>query len=292
MTAIEVRVPATSANLGPGFDAFGVALDVYFTVRVARREARRVVPAGEEADGLSTGDDNLVWRAVVSYCERFDTDVPDVTLHTENAIPVERGMGSSAAAVVAGVALGRALTQAGGRDQELIDLAAEFEGHPDNAAPAVLGGLVICRHGSAIRLDPTDRIRPVLCVPATRQPTQGARGILPETVGLHEAAENGARAAVVLAGLAGAIAFDPSAMCDILHEPARLEMMAESGELVRTLRAAGVGACLSGAGPSVLAIIEEDDLTALRTIHDAAGGRFDVRAARWDRAGAMLSRQA
>ncbi|MGH8902789.1 MAG: homoserine kinase, partial [Egibacteraceae bacterium] len=165
MTTVEVRVPATSANLGPGFDAFGVALDLYFMVRVEPREDRRIVPSGEGADELPTGDDNLVWRALARYCRRFNTATPDVTLYADNAIPVERGMGSSAAAAVAGVALGRALTKAGGRDQDLVDLATEFEGHPDNVAPAVLGGLVVCHGGTATRLDPTDRFRPVLCVP-------------------------------------------------------------------------------------------------------------------------------
>ncbi|MGH8900764.1 MAG: homoserine kinase [Egibacteraceae bacterium] len=311
MTTVEVRVPATSANLGPGFDAFGIALDVYFTVRVESREGRRVVPTGEGADDLSTGDDNLVWRALVRYCRRFNTDTPDVTLHAHNAIPVERGMGSSAAAAVAGVALGRALTKAGGRGQDLIDLAAEFEGHPDNAAAAFLGGLVVCHDGTATQLDPTDRLRPVLCVPTIRQSTGAARGVLPEAIQLHQAAANGARAAVVLAGLAGAMAFDPNAMRDVLHEPARFEVMPASGELVHTLRAAGIAACLSGAGPSVLAITETDDRnagrtatartagdrsaayyqSALETIRAAAGRQFNLRMARWDRAGAMVSRR-
>lgn len=298
MTILEVRVPATSANLGPGFDAFGIALDFYFTVRVGPREHRRVVPTGEGADELPTGDDNLVWRALVRYCRRFNTAIPDVTLHADNAIPVERGMGSSAAAAVAGVALGRALTKAGGRDQELIDLAAEFEGHPDNAAPAFLGGLVVCHDGTATRLDPTDRLRPVLCVPTTRQSTEAARGVLPEGIQLREAAANGARAAVVLAGLAGVMVFDPNAMRDVLHEPARFEVMPASGELVQTLRTSGIAACLSGAGPSVLAITETADWTtadyqnALETIRAAAGRKFNLRVARWDRAGAMVSRQA
>ena len=290
MESVAVAVPATSANLGPGFDAFGVALDVYFRVSATDREERRVVPTGEGDGELPTGDDNLVWRALVGYCRRFGVDVPDVTLRADNAIPLERGMGSSAAAAVAGVALGRALTQGGGRDQDLIDLAAELEGHPDNAAPAVLGGLVVCYDGLATRLEPTDRLSPVLCVPVTRQSTEAARGILPATIPLHDAAANGARAAIVLAGLAGATAWDPRAMRDVLHEPARLEVMTASGALVRTLRAAGIGACLSGAGPSVLAVVAEEDDTALETIHAAAGDEFDVRLSRWDRAGAMVSR--
>jgi homoserine kinase len=290
VTAVEVRVPATSANLGPGFDAFGIALGIYLTVRAGRREERRVVPRGEGAEGLPTDNDNLMWRAFVSYCHRFKVDVPEVTLHADSAIPVERGMGSSAAAAVAGVVLGRALTQAGGRDQDLIDLAAAFEGHPDNAAPAVLGGLVVCHAGVATRFEPTDRLRPVLCVPTARQSTTVARSVLPETIPLHEAAANSARAAVVLAGLTGTMMWDASGMSDILHEPARFEVMAASGELTRRLRASGFAACLSGAGPSVLAITEANDRTAFEVINAAAGEGFNVRVTRWDRAGAMVGR--
>lgn len=292
MEAVCVTVPASSANLGPGFDAFAVAVDVHLTVTTAPRQARRVVPTGEGSGDLPTDDGNLVWRALVSYCARFGTDTPDLTLHAENAIPVERGMGSSAAAAVAGVALGRALTQAGGRDQDLIDLAAELEGHGDNAAAALLGGLVVCHDGIAIRLDPTDRLRPVLCVPTSRQSTQAARAILPATIPLGEAAANGGRAAVVLAGLAGVVAFDPTAMRDVLHEPPRLEAMTASGALVRALRTAGIGACLSGAGPSVLAVVETDDEAVTSTIATTAGEEFDVRPALWDRAGAMVTRRA
>ena len=292
MNTIEIRVPATIGNLGPGFDAFGIALDLYLTVRVGPHGQQRVVPTGEGADDLPSGEDNLLWRAFVSYCRRFDVDVPQVTLYAHNAIPLQRGMGSSSAAAVAGVGLGRALTQAGGRDRDLIDLAADLEGHPDNAGPAILGGLVVCHDRTVTRFEPTDRLRPTVCVSRTRQPTKSARSVLPETIRLHEAAANTARAAVVLAGLAGVMAFDPSGMRDVLHEPARFEIMAASAGLIRTLRAAGIAACLSGAGPSVLAVTEARDRTALRVIHNAAGEEFDVRVARWDRAGATVRRVA
>ena len=284
-------MPATSANLGPGFDAFGVALDIHLTVTVMPREQRRIVPVGEGEGELPTGDSSLVWHALLRYCARFGVETPEVSLHADNAIPLERGLGSSAAAAVAGVALGRALTRGGGRDQDLIDFAAELEGHADNAAAAVLGGLVVCHDGVAVRLDPTDRLAPVLCVPTDRQSTEAARGILPDAITLRAAAANGARAAVVLAGLAGTIAWDPSAMRDVLHEPARLELMAPSGGLVRALRAAGLGACLSGAGPSVLAVVENGATAAVETIRKAAGREFDVRPSRWDRAGATVHRR-
>lgn len=286
--SVGVAVPATSANLGPGFDAFGVALSVTLRARVAPREDRRVVSTGDGAGELPTGEDNLVWRAFTAYCERFDVPVPDVTLVVGNDIPLERGMGSSSAAAVAGITLARAFTKGGGSNQDLVDLAAGFDGHPDNVAPAVLGGLVVCLDGRAHRLEPTSRLRPVVCVPETRQNTHEARGVLPEQIPLGEAAANGARAAMVLAGLAGAMAWHPHAMTDVLHEPVRLRVMAGSGALVEALRAQGIGACLSGAGPSVLAVVPRVDAGAVARVEAAAGEGWRVLALEWNRHGAEV----
>jgi homoserine kinase len=285
---VGVEVPASSANLGPGFDAFAVALDVKLTVRTAPRADRRVTAEGEGADELPGDEQNLIWRAFVAYCERSGVEVPDVSLHSTNAIPLERGMGSSAAAAVAGAALARAVTGATGRDADLIDLAAELEGHADNAAAAVLGGLCVAVDGVARRLEPAGSLRPVVCVPRTRQATSAARALLPEGVSLADAARNGARAAVVLAGLSGGMAFDPAAMVDLLHEPARLAAMPDSGRLVGALRQAGIGACLSGAGPTVLAIVPSGEDSSVRLVRELAGDAFDVRAVAWDRAGAAV----
>jgi homoserine kinase len=292
MTAaiVEVEVPATSANLGPGFDAFAVALDCRLLVRTAEREERRVLAEGEGAEELSAGDDNLIWRALTAYCAWAGREPPEVSLQARNEIPLERGMGSSAAAAVAGLTLGRSLTATGARDQDLIDLAAELEGHPDNAAAAVLGGLVVYVDGRAQRLLPSDHLQPILCVPAFRQSTEAARGLLPEQLPLTDAASNGARAALVLAGLAGAVAWDPQVLHDVLHEPARFAAMPGSGALVDALRAAGIGACLSGAGPSVLAIVLAHDRDALETVRTCAGDRFQVRPSAWDLAGASVRR--
>ena len=283
---ITVEVPASSANLGPGFDALAIALDVPLTVTAGPRTDARVIAAGLGAGELPTDDGNLIWRGVLAYCERFGAEAPDVTLHADNAIPLERGMGSSAAAAVAGVALGRALSHAGGSDDDLIDLAAALEGHPDNAAAAVLGGLVVCADGHARRLEPSPVLRPVLCIPDSRQSTASARGVLPESVALADAAANGARTAMVLAGLSGAVAWEPAILHDVLHEPARFEVMRESGRVVRALRQQGVGACLSGAGPTVLVIVRTDDVRAADIVAGVAGQGWDVRPASWHRRGA------
>ena len=283
---VTVEVPASSANLGPGFDALAIALDVPLLVTAGPRLSERVVTAGLGAGELPTDDGNLIWRGVLAYCERFGADAPDVTLHAENTIPLERGMGSSAAAAVAGVALGRALTHAGGSDDDLIALAAVLEGHPDNAAAAVLGGLVICADGHARRLEPSPVLRPLLCIPDSRQSTAAARGVLPETVTLAEAAANGARTAMVLAGLSGAVAWEPAILHDVLHEPPRFAVMRESGRVVQALREQGIGACLSGAGPTVLAIVRADHVQSADIVRGIAGEGWEVREARWHRRGA------
>ena len=283
---IGVEVPASSANLGPGFDALAIALDVPLVVEAVPRDDVRVRAEGVGAEELPTGDDNLVWRGVVAYCERFGVGVPDVSLRSVNAIPLERGMGSSAAAAVAGVTLGRAMLDAGGTDADLVALAAHLEGHPDNAAAALLGGLVVCADGLARRLEPSSRLRPVVCIPAARQSTSSARGVLPDQVPLAAAAANAGRTAMVLAGLSGAIAWEPSVLHDVLHEPPRFEVMAASGALVRHLRERGIGACLSGAGPTVLAIVAVDEPDTVDIVTRSAGDGWDVQPARWHRRGA------
>ncbi|MDP8969048.1 MAG: homoserine kinase [Actinomycetota bacterium] len=289
---VWVEVPASSANLGPGFDAVAVAVDLRLTVWAADRADRRVLAEGQGADELPGDDGNLIWRALLAYCAWAGATVPDVSLRARNDIPLERGLGSSAAAAVAGVALGRALTGAGGRDQDLIDLVAELEGHPDNAAAAVLGGLAVCADGRARRLDPSEELRPILCVSAERQPTALARGLLPQAIPLADAAANAARAVVVVAGLCGAMAWDPSAMSDVLHEPARLAAMPGSQALVGELREAGIAACLSGAGPSVLAVVGLRDDAVVEVVRSLAADGFRVRPAGWHRAGASVLRSA
>lgn len=284
---VAVEVPASCANLGPGFDALAAAVDRHLVASITDRTDRRIVPGGEGADELPTDDTNLVWRCFVAYCERFGSAVPDVSLDVRSEIPLERGLGSSAAAAVAGVALARAVVRAGGSDQDVIDIAAQMEGHADNAAAAVLGGIVACGDGSTRRFEPAPALRPVLCIPQGRQSTTTARAVLPSEVPLAVAAANGARTALVLAGLTGGCAFDAGQMVDSLHEPSRFVAMPESGRLVGALREAGIGACLSGAGPTVLAIGNVADTDVVDRVRLLAGPEWHVEASAWDRAGVV-----
>ncbi len=291
----RVQVPATSANLGPGFDAFGLAVDRYLAVRsLPRRPGEpRVRHLGDGAAGLPTGDDNLIWRSLVSFCDAWDLPVPDVALATTTQIPVERGMGSSSAAIVAGVVLGRALTDAEVGDRELVRLVDAIEGHPDNVAPALLGGVVACARGDdgelvIRRRNPAPHLRPVLLVPATRQGTDSARAVLSDSFDREELVTQAGRAGHVLAGLLGAWPVAPAASGDRLHEPTRLAMMPGTAAVVGQLRAAGVHVWLSGAGPSVAGVLTDGDRAALDTVRRVGADHgFALETCRFELSGAL-----
>jgi homoserine kinase len=290
-----VRVPATSANLGPGFDALGLALDHYLVVASRPRDEQdeRVRTVGEGAGELATDDDNLIWRSLVACCESFDLPVPDVSLRVVNEIPTERGLGSSSAAIVAGVSLARALAGAPIGDLELVGLAHRLEGHPDNVAPAVLGGFVACtldEEGALVvrRVNPWPALRPILLVPPQRQRTDAARTVLPASLVREDVALQASRAAHVVGGMLGAWTVDAGAVGDRLHEPARAEVMGPSAEVLATLRAAGIHAWLSGAGPTVVALCPAGRRALPDAVvdHVAAAG-FEARPARVELSGAF-----
>jgi homoserine kinase len=289
-----VRVPATSANLGPGFDALGVALGLYLCVAATPRGPVRVTTTGEGAGEVTDGDDNLVWASLVQFCRAHDVPVPDVSLEVDNHIPLERGLGSSSSAIVAGLALGRFLTDVAVGDRDLVRLADEIEGHPDNVAPAILGGFVsstVTCDGDLVvrRAQPDARTAVVVAVPPHRQLTSEARAALPEALSRDDVVVQAGRAAHVTGALTGAWPVDATAAGDVLHEPGRLQAMPASGALVADWRAAGLHAWLSGAGPSVAAAVPAaggDVRTRAVDLAEAAG--FTVLALDWDLAGTMV----
>lgn len=284
---VSVRVPASSANLGPGFDVLAVALDLSLVVHARPHEGRRVVAGGEGAGEVPGDDNNLIWRSVRAFCDVFGAEVPDVTLHCDNDIPLARGLGSSSAAAVAGLVMARVLTDTAVADQDIIDIATQLEGHADNAAAAVLGGLVVAGPtGGARRFEPTRNLRPVVCIPPNHSSTDESRGLLPSEVSLETMVGTARRTALVLAGLAGFAAWDPAAMIDEVHEPARLRAMAGSRDVLAAARAAGYGACLSGAGPTVLVLADSDDTEVEGMLTAAAADDWRVEPLHWDRAGA------
>lgn len=266
---VTVEVPATTANLGPGYDCLGLALELTDTLVGEVTEAGLVVEVdGEGAGDVALDETHLVVRAVRRYFEEVGVQPPGLRLHCTNRIPHSRGLGSSSAAIVGGLVLARALLAADVRSAgpDLLALAAEMEGHPDNVAPALLGGLAICgQRGDEVWStvhEVTGRV--VVVVPPHGVRTELARGLLPDSVPHAVAAQNSGRAALLGAHLVGSAGRPSSrvlllATQDFLHQEYRRPAMPDSLDLVAALRALGVPAVISGAGPTVLAFVCDDE---------------------------------
>ncbi|MGH3442170.1 MAG: homoserine kinase [Nitriliruptorales bacterium] len=294
---VGVRVPASTANLGPGFDSFGIALGLHLEAHVVvrRGEEPRVATVGEGSEELPGDDENLLWRSFLALCAHVGAPVPDVGIRVHNGIALERGLGSSSAAIVAGLGLARAAVAATLSDLELVRLATEIEGHPDNVAPAVLGGLVVAARtdgGELVvrRAQPHPRLCAVVLVPESRQATVAARASIPASLDRAQVVDQTARAGHVIGALLGAWPAEAALVGDRLHEPARFEVMGPSGAVVGALREGGIHAWLSGAGPSVCAAVPRRDAGAVElcgTIGEEHGFAASVRD--WDLSGLTLS---
>jgi homoserine kinase len=275
---VTVRVPASSANLGPGFDSMGLALAVHDVVTVeasvpgAGGPRAMVEVVGEGAGTVPTGEDHLVVRAVRAGLERAGATPPALRLNCVNAIPHGKGLGSSAAAVVAGLVAARGLLAEPERldDAAVFALATAAEGHPDNAAAAVFGGFVLAwvedgagsAHMPAARYVglPVDaRVRLVACVPDTDLPTSAARAMLPATVPHGDAAFTAARAALLVEALTHRPELLLEATRERIHQTQRGPAMPATAALLTSLRDGRVAAVVSGAGPSLLAFCVSDE---------------------------------
>jgi homoserine kinase len=261
--SVRVRAPATSANLGPGFDALGLALSLHDMVEARTdRPGLTVEVAGQGEATAQAGERHLVVRAMRETFGLLDGQPPGLALRCANRIPHGRGLGSSAAAIVSGILAARALADGGAARLSagaVLRLASELEGHPDNVAACLLGGLTIAWTGDdgarATRLSPLTTIVPVAIVAPEPLATETARGVLPESVPHAHAAANAARSALLVAALTRAPGDLLEATRDWLHQPYRAEVMSVTADLVRRLREGGVPAVVSGAGPSVLAFL-------------------------------------
>jgi len=259
---VHVSTPATSANLGPGFDALGLALGLYddltarvtdggFTVRIT----------GEGAGELPTDETHLVVRAMLAAFDELGGRPRGVAVECVNRIPQARGLGSSSAAIVGGIQLARALVAGAVLDDAAaLDLAARLEGHPDNVAPCLLGGFTIAWSEAAgfraVRLATAAGVRPTVFVPDERGLTSTARAALPSSVPHADAAFNAGRSALLVHALTQAPDLLFSATEDRLHQGYRAAGMPGTASLLAGLRSVGVAAVVSGAGPSVLALTE------------------------------------
>jgi homoserine kinase len=260
---LTATVPATSANLGPGFDCFGLALDLCNEVTFEPGAEPAASWEGEGAGELPTDGSDLVSRAIAATAEGAGKPTPTGAIRGINRIPLERGLGSSAAAAVAGVALANAALRLGLEPTHVLEIAAGLEGHPDNAAAAVFGGFtMVLDDGVVARFDPDPDLRPALFVPAdARVSTEAAREALPETVPHADAASNAGHAALTAVAMLHDPTLLPRAMHDRLHQDLRLALVPEVRATFDRLREAGLAVCVSGSGPSLLAFEREDVLT-------------------------------
>jgi homoserine kinase len=258
---VRVRVPATSANLGPGFDALGLALSLHdeVTAKVSGTGIR-VQVSGEGAGELPDDESHLVVRSALQTFDRLGGRPAGLEFSCVNRIPQARGLGSSSAAIVAGILAARALVDGGADrldDAAVLRLASEIEGHPDNVAPCLLGGFTIAWVGEegaqAVRLAPADGVHPIVLVPTERGLTAHARAALPATVPHADAARTAGRAALLVHALTTAPELLFPATEDWLHQRYRASAAPATYALVEGLRAGGISAVVSGAGPSVLA---------------------------------------
>lgn len=298
---VRVQVPATSANLGPGFDSLGLALGHHdhLEVRVLGTDEVRVDVVGEGAGEVPSDERHLVVTALRRGLDHVGAPRTGLHLSCTNRIPHGRGMGSSAAAVVSGLLAARGLVEDPGSldDATVLALATELEGHPDNAAPVIYGGATVAWTSGgaarAVRLEVHPDVETTVVVPVVRLATSTARGVLPATVPHADAAFTAGRAAL----LVHALASDPTLLLDAtedrLHQEQRSTVMPGTWDLVQRLRQRGEAATVSGAGPTVLVTGRRQDRARLDAVLDdllAGSSGWAVLRPEIDRSGATVDR--
>jgi homoserine kinase len=285
--AVQVTVPASSANLGSGFDALGLAVGLYDVIEARVIDAGlKITVEGQGAGEVDDGEGHLVARAIRTMGEQLGFRPPGLELRCRNAIPHSRGLGSSAAAAVAGVAAAYGL--AGMEiDDRALQVAAEFEGHADNAAASLLGGLVVAWTDSgryrALRLEPHSDLKPILLIPGESSATAVTRRLLPDRVPHVDAAFAAGRSALAVQAVTTRPDLLLAATADRLHQDYREAAWPATLRLVRILREHGLAACVSGAGPTVMVLTQDGKLP---NGVDLAG--FDIRELPVDRLGVQV----
>jgi homoserine kinase len=261
---VTVKVPATTANCGPGFDAVGIACTLYneLELTLTHSGTTRIKNIGEGSGLLPANETNITYQAIQSVFNKAGYTCPGLSLTMTNAIPLARGLGSSAAAIVAGLVAANEILDSPLTTAELLDMATAIEGHPDNVAPALFGGIAISAMNNAkvetLRLLPPRPLSLVVAVPEFALATKIARQVLPKQVSLADAAFNVSRTALMVGALAtGNYAFLSSGLEDKLHQPYRQSLIPGMADVLSAAKTAGAfGAALSGAGPCLIAFTE------------------------------------
>ena len=273
---VKMRVPATTANLGPGFDVFGAALSLYneFEAEYAPNAKKtKFMLKGEGKKTLPAGEKNIVWQAMKETfkalgCDKYSLKNLNITINS--GIPLSGGLGSSASAIVGGIALANALCGSKLSKEQMTELGTKIEGHPDNIAPAVYGGLCVCcksegEPDSVVRL-PLPKLKAVICAPSFELRTKRSRQILPKNLELKDVVFNTSRVALLTAAFcSGDYSLLKKGMQDKIHQPYRGKMIPAMEEVLSAaLKAGAYGAFLSGSGPTLAALCEKKDAAAVQ----------------------------
>jgi len=282
MTLVRVKAPATTANMGPGYDCLGMALDVWNTIEIEVLDSGEPVVeiTGEGAGELETGRDNLVYRSMEFLFQDAEQEMPMVRIRCDNAIPLARGMGSSAAAIAGGLVAANAICSQDYTPNDLLEMAATIEGHPDNVAAAVLGGMQLVisdktEEGSRLYTVPINvpsELHAVVFVPQVRIATEDARAVLPEKVTMADAVHNMGRVGLLVASMAtNHPEYLAIATQDLLHQPYRQPLFPAMKVIFKAaLDAGALGVFLSGSGSTVLALTQGREMTVAYEMAEAA----------------------
>ena len=298
--SVQVQVPATTANLGPGFDSLGLALALHdrYIAQVLDEQIIDIDISGEGADDLPRNEKNLVIKSMYKGFEFLGGKPRGIALRALNLIPHSRGLGSSASAIVGGLSLARALVLGGSErmsDDDMLNLASAIEGHPDNVAAAIFGAATVAwrevQHGQdvalSVQLEVDPRISVMAFVPSTSVATSKARKMLPELIAHSDAVRNSANTALLVHALQHRPDLLHTATADFLHQSYRAEAMPTSFALLTKLRKAGVAAFISGAGPTVL-VLHTGGSAEVEELTRAGGEKFSAMALGVSRSGASL----
>ncbi|MFP7492187.1 homoserine kinase [Terribacillus saccharophilus] len=258
----HISVPASTANIGPGFDSIGIALDLYLELEVQAGSKWEFIPMSEAVQGLPAGEDNLIYQTAQHVARRCGfKKLPACTVRMNSNIPLARGLGSSATALVAGIELADCLLALQLSNEEKLDIAVSLEGHPDNAAPSILGGCVIGYYDDKVHYVQTliKDVRFLAVIPPFELATADARAVLPEQLMYKDAVKASGIANVAVAALLQQNwkLLGEMMSKDLFHQPYRQAMIPHYGEIADSLKKAAYGVYLSGAGPTMIAVIDE-----------------------------------
>ncbi|MCZ8519069.1 MULTISPECIES: homoserine kinase [Paenibacillus] len=259
---VRVRVPASTANLGPGFDTLGMALNLYAWIDIALAERTSIRLIGEGMPGVPTDKNNLIYKVAQSVFKRAGVSHPELEIAMYSDIPLTRGLGSSASAIVGALAGANALIGSPLSDDELFQMATELEAHPDNVGASLFGGVVVAfwdgKRAEHIRVEPHEQLEVLVAIPHFQLSTEKARGVLPRQQSLENAVFNVGHSSVLVAAFCtGRLDMIPRAMKDALHQPFRAPLVPGLAAILAEATEHGaLGVALSGAGPTIFTLVD------------------------------------